>query len=46
VDNIERMAFHNWNDRTAPATPIVEMPYPRVRSARQLPLALRMALAA
>jgi hypothetical protein len=46
VDNVERMHFHNWDDRVAPATPIEEMPYPRAKAQRQLPQALRNLLAA
>jgi hypothetical protein len=46
VDNAERMHFQNWDDRTAPATPIAEMDLPRVKSARQLPAALRHRTAA
>ncbi len=45
VDNIDRMHFHNWDERTAPATPIAEMPYPRAKSQRQLPRAVRQMLA-
>ncbi len=44
VDNIDRMAFSNWDERTTPVTPIAEMPYPRAKSARQLPRALREVL--
>ena len=45
VDNVDRMHFHNWDARTAPDQSIVELPYPRVKSARQLPRALRRRLA-
>jgi autotransporter passenger strand-loop-strand repeat protein len=45
VDNVDRMHFHNWDARETPATPIAELPYPRAKSARQLPAALRQALA-
>ena len=40
VDNIDRMHFHNWNEREAPDMPIAEMPYPRAKAARQVPRAL------
>lgn len=46
VDNIDRMNFHNWDAREAPAEPVVEMDYARVKSTRQLPGGLRQALAA
>jgi len=45
VDNVERMHFHNWDERTAPAHAIAEMELPRVKSARQLPASLRARLA-
>lgn len=41
VDNVDRMHFHNWDDRNAPAAPILEMPYPRAKSWRQLPARLK-----
>ena len=41
VDNVDRMHFSNWDERTAPVEPIQEMPYPRVKSFRQLPSTLR-----
>jgi hypothetical protein len=46
VDNVDRMAFSNWEDRSAPAEAILEMDLPRARSARQLPRSLRNRLAA
>jgi autotransporter passenger strand-loop-strand repeat protein len=46
VDNVDRMNFANWADRTAPETPIAEMPYPRVKSWRQLPARFKQASAA
>lgn len=46
VDNVDRRSFHNWDERITPTQPIAEMPYPRVKSARQLPVCLRRALAA
>jgi hypothetical protein len=45
VDNMDRMNFHNWDEREAPAEPVVEMELPRAKSARQLPDTLRQALA-
>ncbi|MBU6449625.1 MAG: Hint domain-containing protein [Rhodospirillales bacterium] len=45
VDNIDRMHFSNWAERRCPETPIEEMPFPRVRSARQLPAAIRSLVA-
>ena len=44
VDNTDRMAFSNWDERATPVTPIAEMPYPRAKSTRQLPRALREVL--
>ena len=41
VDNVDRMHFHNWDERSAPVQPITEMPYPRAKAQRQLPPALR-----
>lgn len=46
VDNVDRMNFHNWDAREAPAEPVLEMDYARVKSARQLPAALRQTLVA
>lgn len=46
VDNVDRRHFHNWDERETPDVPITELPYPRVKSARQLPAALRARLAA
>ncbi len=46
IDNTSRMNFDNWAEYQAlgTAAPIAEMPYPRVKSARQLPAALRTAI--
>ena len=41
VDNMDRMHFHNWDARTAPDQPIAELPYPRAKSARQVPARIR-----
>jgi hypothetical protein len=46
VDNVDRASFHNWDDRTAPAEGIAELAYPRAKSHRQVPHAIRAALAA
>lgn len=46
VDNVERRHFANWDEREADPAPIVELPYPRAKSARQLPRALAARLAA
>lgn len=44
VDNVDRMNFHNWDERADPATPIMEMDLPRAKSFRQLPAAIRRQL--
>lgn len=44
LDGVEEIGFENWDERTAVAAE--ELPYPRVKSARQLPAAVRAALAA
>ena len=46
VDNVSRMAFSNWAERTAPEVPIAELPYPRAKSARQVPAWLRLRVSA
>ncbi|MGE4481021.1 Hint domain-containing protein [Acidocella sp.] len=46
VDNVDRMAFTNWDAREAPKAPIREMAYPRAQSARQVPAAIRRTIAA
>lgn len=45
VDNVDRMRFSNWQAREVPALPIAEMAYPRAKSARQVPAALRREIA-
>lgn len=48
VDNVDRMGFDNWAEFEAlygHEAPIAELPYPRAKSARQVPLALRRFLA-
>jgi hypothetical protein len=44
VDNAGRWHFQNWDERTTPTAAITEMDMPRVKSARQLPAALRQSL--
>ena len=49
VDNIDRMRFDNWDeylDLFGDAEPIAEMPYPRAKSARQIPGRVRARIAA
>ncbi len=43
IDNADRLAFDNWAEHEANGAlpPLQEMAYPRVKSARQLPAALR-----
>jgi hypothetical protein len=44
VDNIDRMNFHNWDERATHA-PVEEMACPRAKAFRQVPEAVRQALA-
>ena len=44
VDNVDRMHFSNWAERTAPIGDIIEMPYPRAKSARQVPARIKALL--
>jgi hypothetical protein len=49
IDNVDRLAFDNWNEHEAlgdEAAPLVEMSYPRAKAARQVPVAVRERLAA
>jgi hypothetical protein len=49
VDNVARMAFDNWAEHEAlygDAPAMAELAYPRAKSARQVPMALRRELAA
>jgi hypothetical protein len=48
IDNVDRMAFDNWDEHESaqPAPPLRELPYPRAKSTRQLPQAIRRMLAA
>lgn len=48
VDCVDRMIFDNWAERRAaglPDAPIEEMPYPRAKGRRQVPMAIRRQLA-
>ena len=48
VDNVDRLAFDNWQEHEAlypEGKPIVEMPYPRAKAHRQVPPAIRERLA-
>ena len=49
VDHVDRMNFDNWAEHETlcgAAAPILELPYPRAKSARQVPYTLRAYLAA
>jgi hypothetical protein len=49
VDNVERLAFDNWAEHEAlypNGKPITELPYPRAKSHRQVPVSTRVMLAA
>jgi hypothetical protein len=49
IDNVDRLAFDNWDEHEAlgdEAAPLVEMTYPRAKAARQVPVAVRERLAA
>ena len=49
IDNIDRLAFDNWNEHqalVADTAPIAEMPHARAKSHRQVPAALRARLLA
>ena len=44
IDNVDRMGFDNWQEHEAlcgGCEPLVEMPYPRAKSRRQLPRKIR-----
>jgi hypothetical protein len=48
VDNVDRLAFDNWQEHEAlypEGKPIVEMPFPRAKAHRQVPHAIRELLA-
>ena len=47
VDNVDRMGFDNWAEHEAlfpGGKPIEEMPYPRAKARRQVPMQIRAAL--
>jgi hypothetical protein len=49
IDNVDRLAFDNWDEHEAlgdEAAPLIEMAYPRAKAARQIPVAIRERLAA
>lgn len=49
IDNVNRLRFDNWEEHRTlypDATEMLELPYPRAQSARQVPSALRCILAA
>jgi hypothetical protein len=48
IDNVDRMAFDNWEEHEAlypEGKPIVEMPYPRAKAHRQVSSSIRTKLA-
>ena len=48
VDNVDRLAFDNWEEHKAlypDGKAIVEMPYPRAKAQRQVPRTIREHLA-
>src|SRR5271156_1251736 len=48
VDNVDRLAFDNWQEHEAlypEGKPIIEMPYPRAKAHRQVPREIRKLLA-
>jgi hypothetical protein len=47
IDNVDRMGFDNWAERGDVAEDAIEeMPYPRAKSARQVPMSIRQRIAA
>ena len=49
VDNVDRLNFDNWAEHQAlypEGKPVVELPYPRAKARRQVPVDIRVALAA
>jgi hypothetical protein len=49
VDNVDRLNFDNWAEHLAlypEGKPIVELPYPRAKARRQVPVDIRVAMAA
>jgi hypothetical protein len=48
IDNVDRLAFDNWQEHEAlypDGKPIAEMPYPRAKAHRQVPQSTRAKLA-
>jgi hypothetical protein len=48
VDNIDRLGFDNWDEHRAlypNGKPVTELPYPRAKSIRQVPVPVRNLLA-
>jgi hypothetical protein len=48
IDNVDRLAFDNWDEHEALGAdaPLVEMAYPRAKAVRQVPFAIRKRLGA
>jgi len=49
IDNVDRLGFDNWAEHVAlypNGKPINELPYPRAKAYRQVPVGIRVALAA
>ena len=49
IDNVDRLAFDNWDEHgvlSEETEPMTEMPYPRAKAQRQVPAALRSRLMA
>jgi hypothetical protein len=49
VDNVDRLNFDNWAEHEAlypEGKPVVELPYPRAKARRQVPVDIRVAIAA
>ncbi|UFW43445.1 Hint domain-containing protein [Bradyrhizobium sp. WSM471] len=49
IDNVDRLGFDNWAEHVAlypNGKPVSELPYPRAKSHRQVPVSIRIALAA
>ncbi|MGY4508970.1 Hint domain-containing protein [Bradyrhizobium sp. USDA 3650] len=49
IDNVDRLGFDNWAEHVAlypNGKPVNELPYPRAKSHRQVPVSIRIALGA
>jgi hypothetical protein len=49
VDNVDRLGFDNWAEHEAiypNGKPVIELPYPRAKAYRQVPINIRVKLAA